>query len=766
MSSLWISLPDRQRLADAESIVFLIGGYDGSGNYGDVLQLATAVETVDRLPGAPLALAIVERETRGHHDELMRRYAESFPGAAFAFFSDSDEPTEGLVELAAPQDRPMRAALYLYGGGHLNSWWGARKAAHASAAQRLAGGRALPVVASGLQVDEAAIASGGPAHELLSRASWIGVRDVDSLRYVRQQVPVAAARTELAGDDALPFLDREPVESQPIVNLHINDGIWISEDPGAIHVNLAALLRELGEAAEGPLDLQPVIAYEDPRVSERNIVASFLERRSHQLEAAGLTPIEPLDILDDALTNGLSRFRRARLTLSCSYHVTLTSLLAGIPVVLLAQNDYYAQKAAGLRDLFELGPTLVGVPGTAETASAAIEALVDGPGRAELVTHLRDRSRHVAERFESGRASLSVALADSLELSTLHSELAQTQRRAEDAERELTAVRATRGWRLLNRLRRLREMTKGLPLPLAPVEPPVEPVPQPPPPPPPISPEMRDEIRRLDDLAKEAKGRGDYALEVAHEMSLPSKMLAFMSWLELVPPPDGPLVSIVLATRDRPQLLERAIPSVIAQRYARWQLVVVDDGSDPGTREVVEAVDDERLLLVGGPRRGLGAARNAGLERAEGEVVCYLDDDNVMHPVWLQAVAHVFANRADVDVAYGISIAEHRIPGDLGEHGWWPWFWQLPWSRGTLLEENVTDAGSLAHRRGLAEAHFDEKIESGEDWELLLRLTADREALAVPALSHAYSMDGADRMSADPRHAAILETIRRRHGGA
>jgi glycosyltransferase involved in cell wall biosynthesis len=278
-----------------------------------------------------------------------------------------------------------------------------------------------------------------------------------------------------------------------------------------------------------------------------------------------------------------------------------------------------------------------------------------------------------------------------------------------------------------------------------------------------IPPEIRDEIGRIRNLVEEAKGRGDYALEVAQDMSLPTKMLAFMSWLELLPPTSGPLVTVVLATRDRPQLLARAIPSVIAQRYRRWELIVVDDGEKPETRAVVESIDDERLILVEGPRQGLGAARNTGLDRAGGEIACYLDDDNAMHPGWLQAVAHVFSKREDVDVAYGISLAEHRVPDDLGEHGWWPSFWQLPWSRETLLEENVTDAGSLAHRRELEEARFDEDLSTGEDWDMLLRLTADKEALAVPALSHAYSMEGADRMSRDPQHRAGLEKIRRRH---
>ena len=82
-----------------------------------------------------------------------------------------------------------------------------------------------------------------------------------------------------------------------------------------------------------------------------------------------------------------------------------------------------------------------------------------------------------------------------------------------------------------------------------------------------------------------------------------------------------------------------------------------------------------------------------------------------------------------------------------------------------LLEENVTDVGSLAHRRDLEDARFDEDVPTADDWELLLRLTADREALAIPALSHAYSMDADNRVSRDPRYRAGLEEIRRRYNG-
>jgi hypothetical protein len=265
--------------------------------------------------------------------------------------------------------------------------------------------------------------------------------------------------------------------------------------------------------------------------------------------------------------------------------------------------------------------------------------------------------------------------------------------------------------------------------------------------------------------ADSAAAASEYAVQAVREALLPARIAAFAEWLELRPPNADVAVSIVLPTRDRPEWLPRAIASVLAQRYESWQLVVVDDGDTAAVKQVLADVDDDRVVTVEGPRRGLSAARNAGLDAATGDVICYLDDDNVMHPAWLRAVVHVFAARDDVDVLYGVTIAEHRLPDTLADDGWWPGFWQLPWSRETLLQENLTDAGALAHRRELPDARFDEKLSSGEDWDLLIRLASDQPALAVPALAHAYRLEGDDRMSRARGHRAELEDVRRRHAG-
>lgn len=96
-----------------------------------------------------------------------------------------------------------------------------------------------------------------------------------------------------------------------------------------------------------------------------------------------------------------------------------------------------------------------------------------------------------------------------------------------------------------------------------------------------------------------------------------------------------PLVSVVLNTFNRADVVSRAIDSVLAQSWRDLELVVVDDGSHDATREVVTSNRDARLRYVHRTNGGLAAARNTGLEASRGELVAFLDDDDLVRPAWL-----------------------------------------------------------------------------------------------------------------------------------
>ncbi len=96
---------------------------------------------------------------------------------------------------------------------------------------------------------------------------------------------------------------------------------------------------------------------------------------------------------------------------------------------------------------------------------------------------------------------------------------------------------------------------------------------------------------------------------------------------------DQPLVSIVLPTYNRAAVLPHAIASVLAQNYQHFELIIVDDNSPDETRAVVDSFQDPRIRYVkNDPNLKLPRALNRGFSIAEGELLTWTSDDNLLRP--------------------------------------------------------------------------------------------------------------------------------------
>jgi GT2 family glycosyltransferase len=134
-----------------------------------------------------------------------------------------------------------------------------------------------------------------------------------------------------------------------------------------------------------------------------------------------------------------------------------------------------------------------------------------------------------------------------------------------------------------------------------------------------------------------------------------------------------PMISVVVATRERPRQLMRALDSLTRLPYPRYEVIVVDN--DPATDETERLVCDlfgDDVAYVREPRRGLAVAHNRGLAAARGQIVAFTDDDVVVDGDWLAAIAEGFAVRADVGCVTGLIVpAELQTPAQvlLEAHG-------------------------------------------------------------------------------------------------
>jgi glycosyltransferase involved in cell wall biosynthesis len=115
-------------------------------------------------------------------------------------------------------------------------------------------------------------------------------------------------------------------------------------------------------------------------------------------------------------------------------------------------------------------------------------------------------------------------------------------------------------------------------------------------------------------------------------------------------------LSVVLCTRNRAELLQEALFSLIAQDFPQsdYEIVVVDNGSTDRTVEVVRQLQDRApIRYVREERVGLCIARNTGWQAAKGRIIVFFDDDVKARPGWLAAIRDAFARYPGIGVVGG-----------------------------------------------------------------------------------------------------------------
>lgn len=225
-----------------------------------------------------------------------------------------------------------------------------------------------------------------------------------------------------------------------------------------------------------------------------------------------------------------------------------------------------------------------------------------------------------------------------------------------------------------------------------------------------------------------------------------------------VPSTEVPEVSVVVATRNRAARLAALLDSLAAQEGAEYEVIVVDDGSDDRTPEVIaqaglRAIRHERPA-------GPAAARNAGWRAARAGLVAFIDDDCVATPGWLRALLDVHRERPE-------AVIQGRTephPAEVHKHS--------AFSRSMLVDgpNNWFQTCNIAYPRALLErlGGFDEtfRYPAGEDTDLAWRAkrsgaptTFASEALVL----HAVHVPGAIRLARSARRWEDVVLCVKRH---
>jgi glycosyltransferase involved in cell wall biosynthesis len=188
---------------------------------------------------------------------------------------------------------------------------------------------------------------------------------------------------------------------------------------------------------------------------------------------------------------------------------------------------------------------------------------------------------------------------------------------------------------------------------------------------------------------------------------------------------DQPVFSIIIPARNADRFVTETLDSVLAQSFAAFEVICIDDGSTDGTRDIFGsyAQRDSRFHAIKGPAKGVSAARNLGLNQAKTPFVLFLDADDLLHPEALQSYYDTLTGSFTVGAVAGVQRMD--IDGTpmrgADNRRLVPAHDQLD---ALLCKNFVVNGGALALRTNIARqaGGYDENLIKGEDWEFWCRV--------------------------------------------
>ncbi len=214
----------------------------------------------------------------------------------------------------------------------------------------------------------------------------------------------------------------------------------------------------------------------------------------------------------------------------------------------------------------------------------------------------------------------------------------------------------------------------------------------------------------------------------------------------------APLVSVIVPVHNGERFLAEALDSILAQEYEPLEVIVVDDGSTDRSAAIAQARDVRYYVQ---PNRGPGAARNTGVAAAQGELLAFLDQDDVYLPGKLALQAATLAERSEIGFVF--TRIEVFLEDGIERPVWLPSDWLIDppigFGPSTLMMRRETFA---------AVGEFDAQYSSFSDGEWFMRARrAGVENVVLDDVTVRYRIHGSNQSNDRPTFVAeVLRSLR------
>lgn len=226
-----------------------------------------------------------------------------------------------------------------------------------------------------------------------------------------------------------------------------------------------------------------------------------------------------------------------------------------------------------------------------------------------------------------------------------------------------------------------------------------------------------------------------------------------------------PLISIVTPSYNQADFIDETIQSVLSQDYANREYLILDGGSNDGSVDIIRRYEEQLDYWISERDRGQSHAINKGFARARGDVLTWLNSDDVFLPGALSAVAECFDRYPKIDLVYGDFVYTDLKGAVLRRRKVFPKI-----SYDHLVFHDYLGQPAVFFRKSLFEkvGAIDESLTYGMDWELFLRMWKVADTMHVPRVLATYRLHESAKGSAEDgmkfqRDARVIQQRHVRH---
>lgn len=225
----------------------------------------------------------------------------------------------------------------------------------------------------------------------------------------------------------------------------------------------------------------------------------------------------------------------------------------------------------------------------------------------------------------------------------------------------------------------------------------------------------------------------------------------------------SPLVSVLVRTiPGNSGKLAESLASIAGQTYSRIHLVVVEDGGNSAQAQVEDCEKRavfEKVTYLPLPKGGRCAAGNAALASAEGELICFLDDDDLFYADHLEVLVAAWSEKPQLGAVYGLS---YEVKTEVISQNPWVYrdlnhslIYRQAFSRSLLWHHNYMPIQTVLFQRSLYQKYggFDPELDNLEDWNLWVRYSMEHDFMMVPKVTSLY------RVPAENNKAVERQTV-------